>query len=519
MKGAKGKKCTIGTKCRYGCISSTKTCRIEPSPSAKGFIRRAMELIKKVISKGKGEADKEVLASAKQTAKEGKALGNQGKAAVDRNAQMEQQSGNIAQLRKMKRKDASDPWLQGYLDVMEDRFDQRGQGVPCGQGWISRSKKRSKEKAKTTSKEARKRGAQKARDRAQLKKEIKTAGRVRDLKKSVQERYRKLQSGEIPVEQRARIRSEQGKEVGELNKLVMEQGIARNKRRVAKEGGPKKVDLPTATVVAMSKPRASQFGDDPMVGVKFRFEDGREEWKNFSTRDASFQKLKRGQSYSVSLNRGSGRISNVFDPVESPKPKPKLKKKSEGGGDRGKISGNSEQRKMNPTALEKLPRTAQIKVKAIARAAKDAGYQMDIPEDGTVNGLAVSKPSSDGKSTIQRVMVTDRRGNATIETYVSSEEFVNTGSRRRVKNKSVHSRQSSQFMGRTPFKPVAETMADFRNTINQELSDRRSRQIETAPLNTKPRKTTYVGAISIDSAQSEVWRRGYHDVMQNKVTA
>lgn len=461
MKGAKGKKCNIGTKCRYGCIQSTKTCRIEPSPSAKGFIRRAMELIKKVIGKGKSEADKEVLASAKQTAKEGKALGNQGKAEIDRNAQMEQQSGNIAQLRKMKRKDASDPWLQGYLDVMENRFDQRGQGVPCGQSWIPRSKKCSKEKAKTTSKEARKRGAEKARDRASLKKEIKTAGRVRDLKKSVAERYQKLQSGEIPVEQRARIRSEQGKEVGQLNYLVMEQGIARGKRKAAKERG-RKVDLPTATVVAMSKPRASLFGDDPTVGVKFRFEDGREKWKNFSARDADFQKLKRGQSYSVSLNRGSGRISNVFDPVEAPKPKPKPKpvKKAKSGSEGG----------------DRTPDVAQT----FERMKGFAGDTLNRDVLGlTAQGLTPKQIASNlqvGQGTV-------------ISRIAAANEILGNG---------------QDPSGRK----LAEAMKEFRQ--------RRLKEIETAPLNTKPRPTTFVGAVSIDSAQSEAFNRGYHDVMSGE---
>ncbi|MEM9152259.1 MAG: hypothetical protein AAGB19_17630 [Cyanobacteria bacterium P01_F01_bin.3] len=61
----------------------------------------------------------------------------------------------------------------GYTDVLSDRFDQRGQGVPCGASWISRAKKCSKEKASQTPKEAKQRGVEKARDRLKLKRQIK----------------------------------------------------------------------------------------------------------------------------------------------------------------------------------------------------------------------------------------------------------------------------------------------------------------------------------------------------------
>ena len=119
-------------------------------------------------------------------------------------------------------------------------------------------------------------------------------------------------------------------------------------------------------------------------------------------------------------------------------------------------------------AFDKLPRTAQIKVKAIARAAKSAGYSIDIPNDGTVNGLTVSKPSSDGTSTFQRILVADRDGKVSIESWVSKQEPVNTGSNRRVKFKSVHDRKVGQFMGRSKFMPIAEAMASLRDIINEE---------------------------------------------------
>jgi hypothetical protein len=63
----------------------------------------------------------------------------------------------------------------GYAAVMENRFDQRGQGVACGAGWIPRTKKCSPDKAKQTSKEAKAKTVEKARQRAKLKGEVKAA--------------------------------------------------------------------------------------------------------------------------------------------------------------------------------------------------------------------------------------------------------------------------------------------------------------------------------------------------------
>ncbi len=71
--------------------------------------------------------------------------------------------------------DASPEFVRGYLDVMESRFDQRGQGVACGKGWIPRSKKCSSDKAKQTSKEAKARTVEKSKARAELKRAVKGA--------------------------------------------------------------------------------------------------------------------------------------------------------------------------------------------------------------------------------------------------------------------------------------------------------------------------------------------------------
>lgn len=53
------------------------------------------------------------------------------------------------------------------------RFDQRGQGVACGKGWIPRSKKCSSDKAKQTSKEAKAKTVEKSKARAELKRAVK----------------------------------------------------------------------------------------------------------------------------------------------------------------------------------------------------------------------------------------------------------------------------------------------------------------------------------------------------------
>jgi hypothetical protein len=67
----------------------------------------------------------------------------------------------------------ADAFLQGYLDVMHNRFDQRGQGVACGNGWIPRSKKCSRDKAAQTSKEAKAKTVEKAKARGELKRAVK----------------------------------------------------------------------------------------------------------------------------------------------------------------------------------------------------------------------------------------------------------------------------------------------------------------------------------------------------------
>ena len=63
-------------------------------------------------------------------------------------------------------------YWSSYLDTLS-RYDQRGQGVACGKGWISRDKKCSKGKAATTPKEALERTKQKAKERHALSKKIK----------------------------------------------------------------------------------------------------------------------------------------------------------------------------------------------------------------------------------------------------------------------------------------------------------------------------------------------------------
>lgn len=71
--------------------------------------------------------------------------------------------------------EALTPFAAGYLAVMENRFDQRGQGVACGRGWIPRSKKCSRDKASQTSKEAKAKTVDRAKARAVLKREVKAA--------------------------------------------------------------------------------------------------------------------------------------------------------------------------------------------------------------------------------------------------------------------------------------------------------------------------------------------------------
>jgi hypothetical protein len=56
---------------------------------------------------------------------------------------------------------------------MHNRFDQRGQGVACGNGWIPRSKKCSRDKAAQTSKEAKAKTVEKAKARGELKRAVK----------------------------------------------------------------------------------------------------------------------------------------------------------------------------------------------------------------------------------------------------------------------------------------------------------------------------------------------------------
>lgn len=69
----------------------------------------------------------------------------------------------------------ADAFLQGYLDVMHNRFDQRGQGVACGNGWIPRGKQCSPEKARQTPRAALDRTVEKSKARAELKRAVKEA--------------------------------------------------------------------------------------------------------------------------------------------------------------------------------------------------------------------------------------------------------------------------------------------------------------------------------------------------------
>lgn len=78
----------------------------------------------------------------------------------------------LSRANRQKERYRPDSWGNGYEDVMGDRLDQRGQGVPCGSSWISRAKKCSKQKAAQTPDAAKKRGAEKARDRLKLKRQI-----------------------------------------------------------------------------------------------------------------------------------------------------------------------------------------------------------------------------------------------------------------------------------------------------------------------------------------------------------
>ena len=69
----------------------------------------------------------------------------------------------------------TDSYLQGYLDVMQNRFDRKGEGVACGRGWISRRKKCGRDKARTTSPEAKARTVEKQKERQQLSRQVKAA--------------------------------------------------------------------------------------------------------------------------------------------------------------------------------------------------------------------------------------------------------------------------------------------------------------------------------------------------------
>ena len=82
----------------------------------------------------------------------------------------------------------ADAFLQGYLDVMHNRFDQRGQGVACGNSWIPRSKKCSRDKAAQTSKEAKAKTVEKAKARGELKRAVKE-GKGQKAQKKPRETY------------------------------------------------------------------------------------------------------------------------------------------------------------------------------------------------------------------------------------------------------------------------------------------------------------------------------------------
>lgn len=77
-------------------------------------------------------------------------------------------------------------YWNAYLETLA-RFDKKGDGVPCGNGWISKSKKCSKNKAATTPAEAKQRGVEKAKQRIQSEREfreqLKRAPQVREQNK------------------------------------------------------------------------------------------------------------------------------------------------------------------------------------------------------------------------------------------------------------------------------------------------------------------------------------------------
>lgn len=156
MKGAKGKKCTIGTKCRYGCISSKKTCRLQPSPSARNLIRRAIKLAKSLIGQVTKKSKPEQ--KSKQTPNDIRATGrtgfsreqqavlNRSRAERDRRAQERANKSNRQQVRPTRRSDA---WMQGYAETLQwlaERDDGRkttlstGRKIPgrrCGGSFIA----------------------------------------------------------------------------------------------------------------------------------------------------------------------------------------------------------------------------------------------------------------------------------------------------------------------------------------------------------------------------------------------
>lgn len=91
---------------------------------------------------------------------------------------------------RKKRKDS----IVERIDSLLERFDAKGQGVPCGNGWIPRSKKCGKDKARSTPVEARKRGAEKTREYNKLRGEVKaSAGMKPRVKPDLEEPARELE--------------------------------------------------------------------------------------------------------------------------------------------------------------------------------------------------------------------------------------------------------------------------------------------------------------------------------------
>lgn len=94
------------------------------------------------------------------------------------------------------------PYHQGYLDVM--RLDRKGQGKPCGRGFISAQKKCSKEKAGQLASDLKagdaaararvKRGAELASDRQKLRREVEKAKGQKPYVKPQGDKPRKLES-------------------------------------------------------------------------------------------------------------------------------------------------------------------------------------------------------------------------------------------------------------------------------------------------------------------------------------